>query len=158
MQNAVTTAATGLRAIEQNLENLVKPGLTTASADPQKADSWNKGQATTQPTLTGIETLLHIPFNIGGAGGLGSQVSKVTGELADILLKAATATQSLADTLASSQDVTAVPGDSTIQALLPSQAQLDALLNDLGLEQARKTLYQIAQELNALASGLKPGA
>jgi hypothetical protein len=158
VQHALTTTETGLGTLEHNLEMLVKPGMINASADPNQANSWNKGQAAAQPALTGIETLLHILSSISNGSGLGARVRNITTELSDILQKAATATQSLADALASTQDVTLVPGYNTIHALLPSQAQLDTLLNDLGLEEARKTLYQIAQELNAIASALKPGA
>lgn len=155
----VSTITNAIASLEQNLSDLAQPDDTNLA----------NGKATNQPVLNGIGTVLHILYGLTDGSGIGVALNQVGDELCAILQKAVAVVHALADACTTATDaVTAIHaarqkflGDLDSLSLLPDDPSgpLVSQLGDLlSTGNASKLFYEIAQELNAIASALKPGA
>lgn len=154
----VSTITNAIAALEQNLSDLAQPDDTNLA----------NGTATDQPVLNGIGTVLHILYGLTDGSGTGAVLNQVGDELYAILQQAIAVLHALADACTTAIDaVSAIDaarqkfvGDLDSLSLLPDDPSgpLVAQLGDLlPTGNASKLFYEIAQELNAIASALKPG-
>lgn len=149
--------------------------LTVFATPVETNGTWKGGTATSTTLLTSIQTLMTTLANL--QGGIGQAVGTINGDVATALTDAATALNTIADGLASIEQT--VPAGSTPaqvlqalqnaltvgQTLLPGSSSalssvsqffgmLSSLLTDVGndITQASTQLYQIAQQLTAIAT------
>jgi hypothetical protein len=147
--------------------------LTVFAVPAESSGSWKGGTAA--PTLL-LATITTLMSDLAGLGSIGSAIATVNSDIATALKDAATAINTVADALTTIEG--SVPsGSSTAQVLqalqnglavaqslvpgsssaLTSGSQffgtLSSLLTDVGndVTQATTQLYQIAQQLEALA-------
>jgi hypothetical protein len=145
----------------------------SAFAVPQESSggSWKGGRANPTPLLTTIQALLG---DLAALGSIGSAIATVNADIATALGDASTAITLVADTLSSVEANVQAPatpatalqnGLAVAQSLMPGSSPaltsgsqffgtLSTLLADVGndVDQATTQLYQIAQQLTALAT------
>jgi methyl-accepting chemotaxis protein len=149
--------------------------LTVFASPNESGGSWKGGTATSTPLLSTVKTLLG---DLTQLGSIGTAIGTVTGDIATALTDAADALNTIADALTSIDAAAQGQGSTSAQVLqalqnalavtqslvpgsssaLTSGSQffgtLSSLLSDVGndVTKAATELYQIAQQLTALAS------